>query len=316
MLSETDIHYLVGLLSLISNPDDVEVELGSRIVDKTTKRKRDVDITFRVKDPKTGDRVFKAIEVKDHGRKLDVTHVEQLAQKLNDMPTLAVKGIVSAKGYTSPAIKKAAYHKIELFELVDWDFAKYQFEHFKSEFKPFVHQGFAWLSPPDVKLQMEKEAEPFAEQILMNSKFCFSEVDDNQIDLSKALVNFKSAALAEVQKRYQSKTVASGHCVAVNAEMAFDAKPFILNGSKRFRVKSIKILGTVRWETKEKPTLCKVLKKVGEAKPFAGCMIADLGDLGLVGISISQLSNKLNWVQIPKIARNAKMIPNQTIRLQ
>jgi hypothetical protein len=33
MLTLTDVHLLVGMLSLITNPESVEVELGSRVLD-------------------------------------------------------------------------------------------------------------------------------------------------------------------------------------------------------------------------------------------------------------------------------------------
>src|ERR1051326_7565329 len=106
MLTETDIHYLVGLLSLASQPDKVDVELGSKVLDVTTGEERDVDITVTVRDD-GGTAVFKGVEVKNHSRKLDATHVEQLAAKLNDMPCIAKRAIVSASGYYDPAIKKA-----------------------------------------------------------------------------------------------------------------------------------------------------------------------------------------------------------------
>jgi hypothetical protein len=87
VLTETDIHYLVGLLSLASHPDDVEVELGSRVLDITTSEERDVDVTVILKN-EGRTTAFKGLEVKNHTRKLDVTHVEQLACKLKDMPDI------------------------------------------------------------------------------------------------------------------------------------------------------------------------------------------------------------------------------------
>ena len=48
MLTPTDTHYLVGLLSQLTHPDNVEVELGSMVYDQTTKSLRDVDVTINV----------------------------------------------------------------------------------------------------------------------------------------------------------------------------------------------------------------------------------------------------------------------------
>src|SRR5437868_8541062 len=126
MLTPTDVHLLAGLLTQASSPDNVRVELGSLIYDAAAEKARDVDVTVEqaVGDIKT----LKGLEVKKHGWPLDVTHVEQLALKLKDMPALTSRQIVSASGYTSPAIKKAAAHGMELFRLADWS-DKYSFEH-------------------------------------------------------------------------------------------------------------------------------------------------------------------------------------------
>lgn len=46
MLTHTDVHLLVGVLSSITSPDDVEVELGSRVADEASRTARDVDVTI------------------------------------------------------------------------------------------------------------------------------------------------------------------------------------------------------------------------------------------------------------------------------
>ncbi len=55
--------------------------------------------------------------VKHHKRPLDVTHVEQLCAKLNDMPEITNRGIISGSSYTKPAVRKAKRENVELFEL-------------------------------------------------------------------------------------------------------------------------------------------------------------------------------------------------------
>jgi hypothetical protein len=51
MLTYTDIHLLVGLLTVASSPEAVEVELGSMVYDKEAQEDRDVDVTVRYVRP-------------------------------------------------------------------------------------------------------------------------------------------------------------------------------------------------------------------------------------------------------------------------
>jgi hypothetical protein len=137
MLSPIDVHYLVGLLTKISNPESVNIILGDYVYDIMAEKNRDVDITVTYKDTKGQISAFKGIEVKRHLHPLNVIHVEQLALKLKDMPDLSHRCIVSASGYTKGAIKKAQAHGIELFCLKPWNNTMEGFEHIK--FLPEFH---------------------------------------------------------------------------------------------------------------------------------------------------------------------------------
>ena len=121
MLSATDVHYLVGLLTSVSTPESVEITLGDLVHDASINKFRDVDITVTRKDAYGLISAFKGIEVKKHSRPLNVTHIEQLAATLNDMVDVTQKAIVSASGYTHPALKKAEAHGVDLFSLIPWD---------------------------------------------------------------------------------------------------------------------------------------------------------------------------------------------------
>ncbi len=105
MLTPTDIHYLVGLLTVSSSPDDVEVELGSMVHDSTAEEERDIDVTVTKREQDKRISAYSGIEVKAHKRPLDSTHVEQLWAKMNDMPSLSNRAVVSSSGYSSPAIR-------------------------------------------------------------------------------------------------------------------------------------------------------------------------------------------------------------------
>src|SRR4051812_25194800 len=106
MLTATDVHLLVGFLTIASTPDSVEVELGSRIYDAAAGEKRDVDVTTVMRNGDGRAEAFAGIEVKNEERPLGVQEVEELGAKLRDMPELSRRAIVSASGYTRPPIRK------------------------------------------------------------------------------------------------------------------------------------------------------------------------------------------------------------------
>ena len=152
MLTPTDVHYLVGLMTMSAEPDGVEVELGSMVADAAAEEDRDVDVTVTARSLDKSILGVTGIEVKAHARPLDSTHVEQLACKLNDMPALTRRSIVSASGYFEPALRKAEKHDIDLLELKDWDMRREAFPHFTSEVVPFVVTGIEWVGNVTVHL--------------------------------------------------------------------------------------------------------------------------------------------------------------------
>lgn len=64
MLTEIDVHYLVGLLTQVAETKDVDIELGSRVYDEAAEEKRDVDITVKYKSEDGATHAFFALEVK------------------------------------------------------------------------------------------------------------------------------------------------------------------------------------------------------------------------------------------------------------
>jgi hypothetical protein len=160
VLTPTDVHLLVGLLTQASSPENVKVELGSLIYDRAAEKLRDVDVTVT---KAVGEiKGLKGLEVKKHTEPLDVTHVEQLALKLKDMPALTSHQIVSASGYTAAAVKKAAAHDVELFSLKNWD-DKYSFEHARfNEMSSFCSRSLEYTFGPHLHIEVENHGEEFA----------------------------------------------------------------------------------------------------------------------------------------------------------
>ncbi len=174
MLTPTDIHILVGLLTRVTNPDDIEIMLGDLVYDAKAAKRRDVDVTVTCKDTNGIVSAFKGIEVKKHAHPLDVTHVEQLCIKFNDMPAISHKAIVSASGYTEPARRKAEAHGVTLYSLIPWSNGVEGFEHvqlppnfvIQQQVQASVEGKVVWiernLSPEFKILVKDGELKPYA----------------------------------------------------------------------------------------------------------------------------------------------------------
>ena len=119
-LTPMTVQYMVGLCCVHRNPDAVQIMLGDRVMDGVAEEERDVDVTVTLREVDGAIRAFKAYEVKREGRALDVATVEQLIAKLEDMPAVTHRGIVSSSGFTDTAIRKANKHDVDLYVLRPW----------------------------------------------------------------------------------------------------------------------------------------------------------------------------------------------------
>jgi hypothetical protein len=152
MLTPNEVHFLVGLLTLVSRPEGVEIELGSMVYDESAEEERDVDITVRSTNEHGAISAFDGIEVKNHSRPLDVTHVEQLCIKLKDMPDVTHRAIVSASGFFEPAIRKAKRNDVDLFVLKDWSGQLEDSGITIAEGMTIQERGLRWVGSPHVIL--------------------------------------------------------------------------------------------------------------------------------------------------------------------
>lgn len=120
MLSPMLIQYLVGLCCVRASPDAVEVIVGDMVLDSAAGKRRDVDVTVTVEMTPGKKDAFLAYEVKHEKGPLDLITIEGLCAKLNDMPEITSRAIVSTSGFSEPAIRKAAHHGVELYKLEPW----------------------------------------------------------------------------------------------------------------------------------------------------------------------------------------------------
>lgn len=120
------------------------------VFDAAAEKERDVDVTARVARDDGTESVFEGLEVKDHTRPLDVTHVEQLCIKLRDMPAITERGIVSASGYTETAINKARRYGVTLYSLLEWSVpVEIATVTLIPNFE-YLESGYQWVEGPHV----------------------------------------------------------------------------------------------------------------------------------------------------------------------
>lgn len=315
MLTDTDIHYLVGLLTRVQEADDVAVELGDMVYDSAAGKKRDVDITVLHTNQDGTRRVYKGIEVKKHTtRRLNVQHVEQLCLKLADMPDITHKSIVSASGYTDGAISKARVHGVELLEIVDWSDPAEGFN------VKFVGNAFTliepeWVDGPHVRVNISEE-----DQAELSEKFGGSlEVHTESgepypgiMDVDGLSLHAHRTVSSKLQKQTDPTTTKHGETKSVKSIILFDKTPYIRLPNKLIAVENCVVTGKIGYTVHDKP-LFKVLRQHGSGKPLTGCAMVQMKNHDLIGISVSNLNNKITALNIPYTDRIKKKVRRHRI---
>jgi hypothetical protein len=172
MLSPMQVQYLVGLCCLRRNPEAVEITVGHSLYDPKADYPRDVDVTVIYPNDKGEYEAIAGYEVRRESRPLEVGDVEALVTKLNDIPNVSKKSIVSASGYSQPAVKKAKAHGIDLYEIVLWDepiregFPKSSMKGTASEAVLFSANYLAWIDQIDVGVNVSKLAKEDSKQLV------------------------------------------------------------------------------------------------------------------------------------------------------
>jgi hypothetical protein len=162
VLSPMHVQYLVGLCCLRRNPEAVEITVGDSLYDPKADYDRDVDVTVTYLNDDGESEAIAGFEVKRESRPLEVGDVEALVTKLNDIPNVNRKSIVSASGYAKPAVNKAKAHGIDIYELVAWDdpisegFPKSSLKGRASDAVLFSANVLAWIDQVDVGVNVSK----------------------------------------------------------------------------------------------------------------------------------------------------------------
>lgn len=311
MLSATDVHYLVGLLTSVSTPESVEIMLGDFVYDTSIDKRRDVDVTVTYKDADGSISAFKGIEVKKHSRPLNVTHIEQLAIKLNDMPDVSHRAIVSASGYSKPALRKAEAHGVDLFSLIPWDNPMEGFEHVRFPPGFFIkHRTLNWVDGPRIAFNPNEQIpDQVRNQITNQSRIrnADGEEDNNCKTIQDLTRRLGRAATNSINDQEPIKSMEPGDvenvtCLLDKIDMYLDIK------GSRLHLQEAFIQGAVKWTEKSVQPEFKVLVKEGELLPHVGCAIAELSGGNLIGFTASQVDRDLKIINIPLSDRNREKI--------
>lgn len=318
MLTPTDTHYVAGLLTLSSSPAGVEVEVGSMVTDTAAGITRDVDVTIKGKDHEGRVVILAGREVKAHGRPLDSTHVEQLACKLNDMPGLGSRGIVSASGYSAPAVHKAAKHGILLYDLVELDESGTAFDHFRANKVTVTQSGLEWFGPLQAHVNPRHHTSA-EEKIVFAAKspvrFQGKRRDPTCPNLEAFIRFMKIHAINELMKPWPTEERVHGCSKPVHMVMNVSSyQAAVVTNGVRIPIDQIVFDGEVRWRVETQDSRFMVLRLRGSAKPDAGCCVFETPAWGLCGLVVSNTHREIRFMNIPVSDRKKRKIYRQVLR--
>ena len=314
MLTPTDVHYIVGFLSLAAGPDQVEIELGDYVYDAATKTRRDVDVTITTRNNDGSRQAFVGLEVKAHKRRLDSERVEQLIQKLGDMPEISGRAIVSASGYTKPAIRKAQHHNVDLYELTDWNPAT-SYDYFKAETVPAARETYGWVGQLEVKINPGRDHAPEERLVLSGDPDMCLETSPELTYTLKKWVNDVGKLAAKEAARHAGPAPRVGRQQTIaNITVQFTDSAFAIHGETRVPITALRFSGTLERRFEQLPSVTKALFKLGAPEPIAGCAISDFGgEFGLMALIISN-RRTLELARVPIADRNKRKILRQSLR--
>ena len=317
MLTPTDVHYLVGLLTLVSSPESVEIMLGDLVFDEVAEEDRDVDVTVTYRDANGNISAFTGIEVKRHARPLDVGHVEQLCAKLNDMPDISRRAVVSASGYTQPAKRKAEARGVELLSLTPWSEEVEGFEHiqFSSDFTLEQHV-LSWIAPPSIEFNpYQPLSEEIIREIKADSRILNHGEEGASVETAGQLYErLCASALQQLVNSDEVKATPPGSEINVNVIFNELGNAYLISGSSRIQVRQAVIAGTVTWVKHELKPEFKVIVRDGELKPYVGCAVAEMLQGNLIGFTVSRADRTLKLINVPLSDRNRKKVYKQRLK--
>lgn len=290
MLSETDIHYLTAFLYLATHSEDIEIVLGEKVYDVASESSRDVDIVIAA----SNDHGIIGVEVKDEGRAMHVGLVEALCQKFADMPSLTERWIVSASGYTEPALRKASAHKVQCLRLV-----RGRVPHFDSisisNLNEFVVSYLEWRQGPAIQLipSTDLTSEQRAE-LNDNSPVVVREKTPSSPGTARQLADH-IVALATSEWAGPDQTEGP---LPANLQVEVADVPVIALKSGSISIIGAHITGTVEWVTSVAPIESACYLEMSDGTAVAGTAVISIRT-GLLGVAVSPSNQRVRYFHIP-----------------
>jgi hypothetical protein len=303
MLTHTDVHLLVGMLSLVTSPDDVEVELGSLVRDEASESDRDVDVTITTRNSDGTRRGYGAIEVKDETKPLDVQAVEQLIAKLGDMPSITQSSIVSSSGYSKAARKKAARHHVELLRFRDWRRGERVFPFLNPNLEAALQLDMVgWAQPPSLTIITEKGTPdiPLTSIVLVG--------DGRTMMLGQLLLTLRDGELTRLNEAGEFSSLTHGETRQITLEIDVEKPLKVSSNATTVRVCGFRLAGEVFAIKRRDSFTMKLLVNDETDLPDAACMVGLLPNGDLFGAVFKEDDINPHLIKIPISDRNLKVI--------
>ena len=331
MLTPMIVQYLVGLCCLRHDPDAIDVTVGDMVMDDAAGKERDVDVTVTLTSDDGEITAFKASEVKDEGKALDVTIVEQLILKLSDMSKVTHKAIFSTSGYTDGACSKASSHGVDLYTLKPWsrpisqDFPDFPGVGAPGEFLAQVQSSLLYWAEHHMHFVVSGDPESFA----LPDETPVVSVNGKAHTGYATLLDYKNALLmrstgilcmqepaSTVKKTFPCVMIEKcvGHLAGPawphthTLDLASDGAYLQLNGNNRFELVSVTISGHLQWRKRTIEPEFMILERMSDNSIFAGAAVADYGvDDGRMFVMIFPEKGRelgIHSIQIPEKQRN------------
>jgi hypothetical protein len=298
MLTPMHIQYLVGLCCLRRNPDAVEITVGDSLYDPTADYDRDVDVTVIYLNEDGDSEAIAGFEVKRESRPLEVGDIEALVTKLNDIPNIKRKSIVSASGFSRPAVNKARAHRIDLFELVTWDapisegFPNSSLNGKASEAVLFSANTLAWINQVDIGVNLSKLFVNGSQVLLDSNPALFNKsgqkhqvhkdlsalVESVQLHVAKHLANSDEALSVRMTP---SSTPPNewpdgpfGSPISVTKlRVPVEIDVYLQSGDELIRIESVELSGSLQWFHHRQQANYYIMRRYDSDEVFAGAAV-------------------------------------------
>jgi hypothetical protein len=293
------------MLSLVTNPDDVEVELGSLVRDEASESDRDVDVTITTRNSDGTRRRYAAIEVKDEKKPLDVQAVEQLIAKLGDMPSITQSSIVSSSGYSKAARKKAARYGVELLRFRDWRRGERVFPFLNPNLEAALQLDMVgWAQLPSLTIFTEKGTP----EIEIPSTSLVLVGDGRTMMFGQLLLTLRDGELSRLNQAGEFSSMAHGETRPITLEIEVERPLKVAAGSTTVHVCGFRLVGEVFAIKKRDAFTMKLLVNDDTDVPHAACMVGLLPNGDLFGAVFKEDDINPHMIKVPISDRNLKVI--------